>query len=919
MSALAALTFTTPWLLWALIALPVLWFLLRSVPPAPVVERFPAITLLLGLEDDDTTPAKTPWWLLLLRMLALAALIVGLAGPRIDPQAQVGTSDRLTIVVDASWATAQSWSGQSTLLSDQLAEARRTGKQVALIDLSETPNAAQTEFELPEQAIAASDSVRPQSWRPDYAGWAEVMSGFDAFDTVWLSDGLDHPERSALTSVLNDKGTLTVFEAERFVLGLSSAKLDAGALLVKALRSEGDGRQDITIEAVGLDPSGITRVLAEQVATFEPVTTEMDVAIQLPTELRNRVTRLQIAGLASAGAVVLSDSSLKRKRVGLYTPVAEAEATTLQSPLHYLENALVETADPFESDLPTMLDVGPDVIIMADVATLSAVEEERLVQWVSDGGILVRFAGPRLASAGSQITDADPLLPVLLRAGGREIGGTMSWGDPKTLQDFPEGSPFFGLEIPADVQVSSQVLAQPDPELAEKTYASLLDGTPLVTGSPLGAGQVILFHVTANANWSNLPISVLFVQMLERLSILSAASLADAETLEGRLWTPEQVLDGFGIEGDGGLFAAVDGGRLVSEVPGPDLRPGLYSEGEQIIAFNALGTEDVLSPATWPLGTDLRNFAGAVVQNFTSLFISLAFAILLMDIFASLWVQGSLLPRKLARTAALFLAFWISAPDVEAQEVDPLYVANNTVLAYVITGDRRQDNLSEAGLRGLSAQLTRRTSIEPTDPVGVDLIRDPLELFPFIYWPITEGQRPLDAETVAKVNDFLRTGGMIMFDTRDANLGRNSSSNTVNGRILQQIAAGLSIPPIEPVPEDHVLTRTFYLIQEYPGRYFGAPVWVEAAPADAIRGEGMPFRNLNDGVSPIILGGNDWAAAWAIDQNGDPLRPVGRGSAGEQQREFAYRFGVNLIMYVMTGNYKSDQVHVPALLQRLGN
>ncbi|MEO1399321.1 MAG: LytTR family transcriptional regulator, partial [Pseudomonadota bacterium] len=403
--------------------------------------------------------------------------------------------------------------------------------------------------------------------------------GFDAFDTVWLSDGLDHPERSALTSVFNDNGTLTVFEAERFVLGLSSARLDAGALLVKALRSEGEGRQDITIEAVGLDPSGITRVLAEQVATFEPGITELDVAIELPTELRNRVTRLQIAGLASAGAVVLSDSSLKRKRVGLYTPVAEAEATTLQSPLHYLENALVETADPFESDLATMLDVGPDVIIMADVATLSAVEEERLVQWVSDGGILVRFAGPRLASAGSQITDADPLLPVLLRAGGREIGGTMSWGDPKTLQDFPEGSPFFGLEIPADVQVSSQVLAQPDPELAEKTYASLLDGTPLVTGSPLGNGQVILFHVTANANWSNLPISVLFVQMLERLSILSAASLADAETLEGRLWTPEQVLDGFGIEGDGGLFAAVDGARFVSEVPGPDLRPGLYSEG----------------------------------------------------------------------------------------------------------------------------------------------------------------------------------------------------------------------------------------------------------------------------------------------------------------------------------------------------
>ena len=81
----------------------------------------------------------------------------------------------------------------------------------------------------------------------------------------------------------------------------------------------------------------------------------------------------------------------------------------------------------------------------------------------------------------------------------------------------------------------------------------------------------------------------------------------------------------------------------------------------------------------------------------------------------------------------------------------------------------------------------------------------------------------------------------------------------------------------------------------------------------------MPFRNLNDGVTPVVIGANDWAAAWAVDDTGNPMFPVGRGSGGAQQREMAFRFGVNLIMHVMTGNYKSDQVHVPALLERLGN
>jgi hypothetical protein len=121
------------------------------------------------------------------------------------------------------------------------------------------------------------------------------------------------------------------------------------------------------------------------------------------------------------------------------------------------------------------------------------------------------------------------------------------------------------------------------------------------------------------------------------------------------------------------------------------------------------------------------------------------------------------------------------------------------------------------------------------------------------------------------------------------------------------------------MPADHVLTRTFYLLQEFPGRHPRGAVWVEAAPMAAAEAEeGMPFRNLNDGVTPVVIGGNDWAAAWAVNDMGAPLLPVGRGMAGERQREIAYRFGINLIMHVLTGNYKSDQVHVPALLERLG-
>jgi hypothetical protein len=186
-----------------------------------------------------------------------------------------------------------------------------------------------------------------------------------------------------------------------------------------------------------------------------------------------------------------------------------------------------------------------------------------------------------------------------------------------------------------------------------------------------------------------------------------------------------------------------------------------------------------------------------------------------------------------------------------------------------------------------------------------------------LYWPVLPDQPLPSAASYRRLNDYLRSGGMIVFDTRDAHVG-GFGSGTPEGRRLRVLAAALDIPPLEPIPPDHVLTRTFYLVQDFPGRHLSRDVWVEAARPDAEQVEGMPFRNLNDGVTPVLIGGNDWAAAWAQDDFGRPIYPVGRGATGERQREIALRFGVNLVMHVLSGNYKSDQVHVPALLQRLG-
>ena len=261
----------------------------------------------------------------------------------------------------------------------------------------------------------------------------------------------------------------------------------------------------------------------------------------------------------------------------------------------------------------------------------------------------------------------------------------------------------------------------------------------------------------------------------------------------------------------------------------------------------------------------------------------------------------------------------IPAPDAHAQQDidDAIGAVSEVVLAYVITGDPQVDEIAEAGLRGLSDTLFFRTSVEPNLPVGVNLETDELAFFPLLYWPVTPDQPRPSQDAYAKLNDYLRSGGLILFDTRDADVAGFGNASA-NGRKLRDLAAALDIPALEPLPRDHVLTRTFYLLQDFPGRHVDSEIWVEAAPPGAEQVEGMPFRNLNDGVTPVVIGGNDWAAAWAVTPTGQPMLPVGRGFSGERQRELAYRFGVNLVMHVLTGNYKSDQVHVPALLDRLG-
>lgn len=922
MLTLGPLGFTSPILLLGLMALPLLWLLLRAVPPAPIRRLFPAVSLLLGLKDDDNQTDRTPWWLLALRMVAIAALVIGFAGPVLNPSARDQGTGPLLILLDGTWGDASDWPARMGRIEPLLGEASAEGRETAIVSLTDLPAAGGAPFRAADTWIRSLAGFAPNPWQPDESEslqWLESTQG--EFDTFWFSDGIAWDSREGILEALQDRGSVTVFETPAPVLALRPPRFVDGQIEIEVLRTRTGIPATATVAAHGLDPAGISRRLASVSLEFGPEASSATASLSVPAEMRNRISRFEIEGQRTAAAVTLTDDSLQRREIAVISPANDREGLELLSPTHFLEQALTPNADLIGGPISDAVLANPDVIILADIVNLTGSEPAALEEWVRKGGLLLRFAGPRLAASDYSRDEEDVLMPVRLRAGGRTVGGAMSWGEPKHLRTFAADSPFFGLPLPEDVTITSQVVAQPDPTLSERTIATLADGTPLVTRKRLDNGQVVLFHVTANAEWSTLPLSGLFVQMLERLSVSTRLGGLAEEDLVGTTWIPDQIMDGFGVISDAGTLPGVDGERLATEQPGPGLPPGLYAGDDHRVALNVITEDTMISPFSWPANIPIEGFAVVEETPVKGVLLSLGVLALMADILATLWLSGRMSGGAL-RVAIASVALLLSAPETGNAQESPnfdklLSAASEVTLAHVVTGDLEVDRVAFAGLRGLSRVLLQRTSIEPGEPHGVDLEADELSVYPFLYWPISANQPLPSDEAYANLNQYLRGGGLILFDTRDSNTAGFSAASP-NGRKLQEIARNLDIPALEPFPADHVLTRTFYLLQDFPGRFVNRNVWVEASPPDAEQVEGMPFRDLNDNVTPVVIGGNDWAGAWAIDRNAVPLYPVGRGFAGERQREVAYRFGVNLIMHVLTGNYKSDQVHVPALLDRLG-
>ena len=920
------LAFAAPAVLAALVGLVGLYFLLRVTPPSPRRAIFPPLRLLIGLDPTETTPARTPWPILALRLAIGALIILAMAEPLWNSFAALSGSGPLLVVIDDGFAAAPAWDKRMDFARERAQAAARGGRIVAIQTMSQ---GGQDVAPLDRAGIEGRlRSLSPVPYAPDRAAALPAVERFLArdpnTDILWIADGVEVGGARAFSARLASIArSVEVVTDNRGALALAGADNEAGALTAQITRS--DARAPATGSVRALDVQG--REVGRAAFDFGANMT-VDARFDLPVELRNDVTELVIDAERSAGATWLIDERSRRRRVAIASGASADVAQPLLAPSYYLKRALQPFADISEwhdssSDpIVSLLDQKPSVLVLADMSVAPGPELDAITQFLDNGGVLLRFAGTRLAAGD------DTLTPTALRRGGRLLGGALSWESPKHIAPFEAGSPFFGLAAPDEVTVSRQVLAEPETGLAEKTWARLADGTPLVTAERRGKGLIVLFHVTADTTWSNLPLSGLFVDMLRRIVAEADAPGQGAEKAKvgahGTVRPPLRTLTGFGVLGPPPAQAEPIGDDF-SGVGDPFHPPGFYGSRDSSRAVNALAEGQALARADYgPLTVHEGALAITPPIDLRRWLLPAALVGLMIDALVSIWLMGGATLRRPKALAALAVAAalgLVSVPhQLRAAEAAPISdrdmdAALSTRLAYVMTGDATVDETSKLGLTTLTRVLASRTSAELAEPVGLDPARDELAFYPLIYWPIVAGLPQPKPEARTRIAAFMKNGGTLVFDTRDALTARPGGSPTSEALWLRTLLEGVDVPELEPVPHDHVLTKTFYLLDRMVGRTAIGQTWIEALPpADPNDRVQRPAR-AGDSVSPIIIASDDLAAAWAEDIDGRPLFPLIPG--GARQRELALRSGINLVMYTLTGNYKADQVHAKDILERL--
>ena len=317
MPGLESLSFGAPWILAALAALPIIYWLLRVTPPPPRRITFPPLRFLLGLKSPEETPARTPLWLLLLRLIAAAIVIAALAEPVLNAAPAATNSGPLVLFVDNGWTAAPEWAARQAAMTQALNTATRDARPVVIVATADAQNITPPLLDA-GKALKSAEEIVPRAWLPDRKAALARLTAVhfkSAPQILWLSDSLDYNGGKEIADGLAHIGALSIFADSELKtpLALRPPESGAGGFKLTIVRANSGAAREGHVNA--LDAHGTP--LGEAPFRFAPNAALAQAEINLPLELRNEAARIAIAGQDSAGATQLLDARFRRRPVGI--------------------------------------------------------------------------------------------------------------------------------------------------------------------------------------------------------------------------------------------------------------------------------------------------------------------------------------------------------------------------------------------------------------------------------------------------------------------------------------------------------------------------------------------------------------------------------------------------------------------------
>lgn len=640
--ALGPVTFGAPLALLGGASLPVLWWMMRITAKKPKEVSFPPIRLLLKI-PNVVMPAHMPLWHRMLRMTMLVSAFTAFAQPQWKPDPALKSAGPVMIVVDNGWSAARNWRVRMKSMNALVDLAEREKRNVIVLPTAASADGTPVHGEaMPaDKARVMIRDIKPQPWLANREAALSAIREInlqEPVSAVWLSDGLDDGGAKDLANHLQKMGPLQVLEDEPEAAARLLSPPDAGGEYLSVTVRRAKGMQEDRMTLSAYDNNG--NIITAAAVNLKPGETETSGEFNIPAETRNKIVRISIDGDQSAGAVLLIDERWRRRPVGLIKSDIMASSQPLLSESTYIERALDPYADMREARIDGLTEKELAVMIMPDGAMTGEATRGRIQKWVEEGGTLLRFAGPRLADE-VQEKKNDTLLPADSHLVERALGGSASGGHSGMIAQFLETSPLNGIAIPDNVTIE-HVMTQLGFNNEERIWAKLTDGTPLVSAEQRGKGWIVLVHTTANTDWSNMALSVFFVDIMRAVIMHSQGVTGSGD---GKPLPPLKILDGHGR-----LIAPSSHVKPLARnaMIGPANPPGFYGNAAAQQAHNIGSEIKSLKPLhAMPEGVIRKTYRDASYgTDLSGSMLAGALTLLLADLIANMAQRGQSARRK---------------------------------------------------------------------------------------------------------------------------------------------------------------------------------------------------------------------------------------------------------------------------------